>query len=476
MVRRKHALLIATYEYQDDLLRKLVAPAQDARALAKVLEDPNIGGFEVRVLLNKSSYEVAQELELFFSDREKDDLLLLYFSGHGIKDEDGRLYLATPNTRHRMLRATALRASDVNDVMLRSRSRQQVLILDCCYSGAFAKGMVIKGPVTGAPIETGGYFEGSGRVVLTASDSMQYSFEGEHVDGKGIRSVFTGGLVRGLETGAADLDGDGMITVDELYDYARKVVASEAPQQSPKRWLLDVEGKIVLAKNPIPPMPVLLPPDIQYLIDNEFIPTRLKAVERLGALLRGQHKALALAAHAALIKLATDDSRTVSSAAAKCLSQAPVTQVTEKDSVGPGIEGGGKAEPWTFNQSLKRLFGQRLIRRVLPLSIVFLILGYYSELGVVYLLSAEHASDWYSPLFFIYATIAGASVGILYAFALFNRFSVTRTHTCLIGGSWALGWGMKIGYPGSFCLAGLLGGALIPVITLVRWRKGAAWR
>ena len=102
MVRRKHALLIATYEYQDDLLRKLVAPAQDARALAKVLEDPNIGGFEVRVLLNKSSYEVAQELELFFSDREKDDLLLLYFSGHGIKDEDGRLYLATPNTRHRI--------------------------------------------------------------------------------------------------------------------------------------------------------------------------------------------------------------------------------------------------------------------------------------------------------------------------------------------------------------------------------------
>lgn len=473
MVRRKHALLVATYEYQDDLLRKLVAPAQDARALAKVLEDPNIGGFEVRVVLNKGSYEVVQELELFFSDRERDDLLLLYFSGHGIKDEDGRLYFATPNTRHGMLRATALRASDVNDFMLHSRSRQQVLVLDCCYSGAFAKGMPMKGALTeGSPIGTGEYFEGSGRVVLTASDSMQYSFEGEHVEGKGIRSVFTGGLIRGLETGEADLDGDGMITVDELYDYARKVVASEAPQQSPKRWLLDVEGKIVIAKNPIPPMPVLLPPDIQYLIDNEFIPGRLKAVEKLGTLLRGQHKGLALAAHAALIKLATDDSRMVSSAADKCLAQEPLAPVTEWDNREARAPAGGQVELKTFKETLRKLFGNVLLRRVLPMSILFLLLGNISEQGVVDLLMV---AEWSRPLYYIYATIAGALAGILYAFALFNRFSVTRVQTCLIGGSWALGW-MTVVYPDPFCLAGLLGGALIPAITLVRWRKRASWR
>jgi hypothetical protein len=46
---------------------------------------------------------------------------------------------------------------------------------------------------------------------------MQQAFEGNTVEGKGVRSVFTSTLVRGLETGEADLDKDGVISLDELY-------------------------------------------------------------------------------------------------------------------------------------------------------------------------------------------------------------------------------------------------------------------
>ncbi|MEI2780145.1 MAG: caspase family protein [Candidatus Competibacter sp.] len=88
MAENRSALIVAVSEYQDAGLRQLVAPAQDAEALARVLGDPAIGGFAVKTLLNQPSYQVNREIEAFFANRVKNDLLLFYFSGHGLKDED----------------------------------------------------------------------------------------------------------------------------------------------------------------------------------------------------------------------------------------------------------------------------------------------------------------------------------------------------------------------------------------------------
>ena len=85
MAEQRSALIIAVSQYQDAGLRQLVAPAQDAEALARVLKDPAIGGFTVRTLLNQPSYQVNREIEAFFGNRRTEDLLLLYFSGHGIQ-------------------------------------------------------------------------------------------------------------------------------------------------------------------------------------------------------------------------------------------------------------------------------------------------------------------------------------------------------------------------------------------------------
>src|SRR5438093_8510164 len=101
MPERKFALIIANSEYQDQDLRKLLSPSMEAEALERVLGDSEIGGFEVKALVNKRSYEVNEEIEIFFADRMREDLLLLYFSGHGIKDQEGRLYFATVNTRRK---------------------------------------------------------------------------------------------------------------------------------------------------------------------------------------------------------------------------------------------------------------------------------------------------------------------------------------------------------------------------------------
>ena len=61
-------------------------------------------------------------------------------------------------------------------------SRQKVLILDCCYSGAFPAGRLAKGDTEVHALER---FHGRGRTVLTASDATQYSFEGDRAHGDG---------------------------------------------------------------------------------------------------------------------------------------------------------------------------------------------------------------------------------------------------------------------------------------------------
>src|ERR1035441_3065160 len=146
MSETKSALIVANWEYGDSDLRQLVAPANDAEALASILRDPNTCGFEVTTLLNRPCRDLSEEIERFFLNRRRDDLLLLYFSCHGIKDDDGLLYFAAPDTRlidhSRPMRSTALSAEFVRSVMHGSNSRRQVLMLDCCYSGAFASAML----------------------------------------------------------------------------------------------------------------------------------------------------------------------------------------------------------------------------------------------------------------------------------------------------------------------------------------------
>jgi hypothetical protein len=315
----RSALIVANYEYADPGLRRLRAPASDAEALAGVLSDPEIGGFEVRTLLNEPAHEVNLAVEEFFADRQPDDLLLVHFSCHGVKDEDGELYFASANTLLRRLGATAVAAEFVNRRMNRTRSRRVVLLLDCCYAGAFERGMTARAG-TGVSIEE--RFGGRGRAVITASSAMEYAFEGDQLaDSQELApSVFTSALVEGLETGDADRDQDGMVALDELYDYVYDKVRRVTPNQTPGKWTFGVQGDLYIARRSRPvSTPAPLPPELQEAIDSPFAGVRTGAVQELQRLLTARHAGLALAARLALERLTDDDSRTVSTAATAAL-------------------------------------------------------------------------------------------------------------------------------------------------------------
>jgi hypothetical protein len=326
----RSALIVASDDYTDPGLRRLRAPAADAQALAAVLRDPGIGGFEVRTLLNEPAHEVNLAVEEFFADRRPDDLLLVHFSCHGVKDESGDLYFAASNTLLRRLGATAVAAEFVNRRMSRSRSRRVVLLLDCCYAGAFERGMTAR---VGAGIGIEEQFGGRGRAVITASSSMEYAFEGDELaDTRELApSVFTSALVEGLETGDADRDQDGLVALDELYDYVYDKVRAVTPNQTPGKWTFGVQGELYIARRSRPvTTPAPLPPDLQQAIDHPLAGIRAGAVQELARLLPARHAGLALAAQVALERLTEDDSRTVSAVAAAVLSAGvPPAEVAE---------------------------------------------------------------------------------------------------------------------------------------------------
>ena len=319
MSDRRRALIIANFDYQDPAFRRLTAPAQDAKELERVLKDPAIGGFEVKTLVNQTAADVNRDVEDFFifSDPKPDDLLLLYFSGHGITDEEGRLYFATVDTQlvgQKVRGSSALRADFVNDLMSKSRSRRQVLVLDCCHSGAFAERMRLKGG-TLPGLET--HFQGKGHIVLTASTGMQFSLEGTG-ESSAQPSVYTRLLVKGLETGEADRGGDGLVDLDELHDYLVDQVRAEAPQQTPTKSGY-LEGQLYVARAKVV-RPAELPIYLQNALRDPDLLRRQGSLPELEELLKGPHPGLALAARQELIKLRdNDDSARLRRAAAELL-------------------------------------------------------------------------------------------------------------------------------------------------------------
>jgi Caspase domain/Carbohydrate binding domain len=315
----RHALIVATASYSDTRLQQLRAPAADAEALADVLRDPEKGDFEVKLGVNETHGDLTRMIARFFGNRSPRDLLLLHFSCHGVKDEDGELYLAATDTDLDLLSATGISAAWLNDRINRTRSRRTVVLLDCCFSGSFPSGLRRRGDGMDAPQR----LEGRGRAIVTASNAMEYAYEGDELKGEGHPSIFTEAVVEGLRTGEADLDQDHLVSIDDLYHYVYDQVRDRTPSQTPS-IKSDLEGALYLARSTYrPPIePARLDPDLLARTEDRYAGIREGAVQELAELLTVRDRSVALAAGETLLRMTSDDSRRVAARAQTALEAA----------------------------------------------------------------------------------------------------------------------------------------------------------
>jgi uncharacterized protein (DUF1697 family) len=244
----KYALLIGVSNYQDqDAVRPSPSARNDVNALRQVLMHPKIGGFDDAIpVFDPDRMELEEKIEEFFRKCSASDLAVMYFSGRGLRDDLGRAYFATCSTRRnldgQLVKATALPVGSVRDLSGSSRSRQQVMILDCGFDAQVDPAVAAR---ANGSFSIGHQLGAQGRAILLAADDAPVVL----ADCAPDLSLYTHHLVEGISTGAADQDHDGQVSVKELHAYTSDRVRLVLPTMQPELIALRAEdGAIALTR------------------------------------------------------------------------------------------------------------------------------------------------------------------------------------------------------------------------------------
>lgn len=235
------AIVVGVQEYPKGTGFALLRYAEeDAQALWELLIDPDRGGYEEgRVKVFTTAGDPARQptrgniltaLGLLEKWSQADpqhppDTVLVYFSGHGV-EQGGKSYLIPSDVDRADLANTALSLDLVREKLAMSGAKKQIIIVDACrFQTTPGKAGGEEQSVEFArALEE--FAKAKGRVVLASCSSNQASYEDEE---RG-HSAFTGILLDGL-LGAADDNGDGVITLTESYQYLTRELRSWAEKR-----------------------------------------------------------------------------------------------------------------------------------------------------------------------------------------------------------------------------------------------------
>jgi hypothetical protein len=221
----------------------------DVKGLAAILQDQRIGGFKVQTIVDGEHAEVIRTIEDFFRSRSPKDFLLLHISCHGIKNDRGKLLFAVRDTDLEKPASTTVSSDFLRDQMEECRAKSVVALLDCCYAGAFIAGAKGDTAVHTTEELKHDVAEGHGHAVLAATSRTEYAWEGDHFrEMAPAPSHFTGTVIKGLRSGEADLNEDGQVSAQELYDYVCHEMLVARVKQSPQFWGRQ-QGQIVVARS-----------------------------------------------------------------------------------------------------------------------------------------------------------------------------------------------------------------------------------
>lgn len=251
----RYAVLISNSNFPaHDGLIDLQTPANDARALKKILQDR--GGFDVRPLTDGLRQDMSDLIEGALNEATEGDLVLIYYSGHGLLDDDAHLYLAAHDAAPEMMGRSQPFAEVASRIGL-SKCRRIVVLLDCCFSGAAGHQFEIRGGVSleqisrfaqqegyeedgehrGPAASLDGTSSGDGLYLMTACSATQQA-KSKISEGHG---VFTKGLIDSFAGGAhlkhPTVDEKKIVTVRSLFGH----VATELKEsgQTPMLWSRD---------------------------------------------------------------------------------------------------------------------------------------------------------------------------------------------------------------------------------------------
>ena len=240
-IDERWAVVIGVGKYASADIPDLEFAGADAQSVYDFLTSSAAGPFEedhIRFLSDDEATGDAmrEALFVFLQQADWDDLVFIYYAGHGALDPQrpDNLYLLPTDSDLDALASTAFPMWDVKTALRRQIAAERVIVIaDACHSAGTADGDTVGGAEGNAI--AGGFaqlFSPSRRLMMTAADTNEFSLEDARWGGHG---VFTHFLLEGLE-GSGDINGDGVVTFSEIFDYVNnRVVSATEGRQNPQR-------------------------------------------------------------------------------------------------------------------------------------------------------------------------------------------------------------------------------------------------
>jgi WD40 repeat protein len=250
-----YLITIGVSEYQNSAynLEYAAKDAQDITTLFKKGKSKVFNKINYISILNKDATAPnILKIKNQVLNTNVDDVVILFFAGHGVLDAELNYYLASTEIDIDNMSNTALRYDYLEGIFDGIPARKKVIIIDACHSGEVDKEeeftevdtegdddfIVVRDVRSASSLEsrskitTQNSFElmkmmfadirrGTGSTVISSAGGGEYAFE----TGEAKNGVFTYVLKNGLTSKKADLNKDGKITVSELRDYVSTTVS-----------------------------------------------------------------------------------------------------------------------------------------------------------------------------------------------------------------------------------------------------------
>jgi uncharacterized caspase-like protein len=260
------AVVIGVDRYESRQVPALRYSVRDAEALYQFLTGP--AGFKkdnVVLLTDRAERKptlrnIKWALGTFLTrSAKRSDTVLVFFAGHGVPEIDPRgveqdglaKYLAPADVDPDDLYSTGLPMDELQIIFQRIEAERMVVLLDACYSGA-AGGRTFTSKKTRAAHVDDLFLErlarSKGRAIITASRPNELSLEVPEL-GHGL---FTYYLLQGLR-GAGDLNRDGIVSLQELYEYVEQQVGQKSRELGGNQHPVmksELEGVLPLVRVP----------------------------------------------------------------------------------------------------------------------------------------------------------------------------------------------------------------------------------
>ena len=221
-----YALVVGIEEYRS--VTPTPGARQDAQAFAALLQGSlGVSPQNIQLLTDDDATrsDILAALAWLERNVSDDGRIYFFFSGHGSPNvETGESFLLPYEGQPETIDYSGIPLQQVIEMLETTRAQDVLAFVDSCFSGSGDRSALPAGARPLVPVQET-EVAGSSSVALIASSAAS-EISGTTADGD--RGLFTHHLLDALGEGRADMDGDGMISLEELQSYINPRVARDA--------------------------------------------------------------------------------------------------------------------------------------------------------------------------------------------------------------------------------------------------------